>query len=123
MLDTVCKDLGKTCPEIIDLKPEFLLWHYLNAMRRKKIEYEEKEEEFRNQIWLLRPDVHEKMVKKETGQVFETPTGGDYSIDDFRKMADKAAQRLKEVNLIDRTPVTDTIEPDEMTNPISFVEE
>ena len=129
MYDVVCKDLHKSYDEIIKINPAFVKWHYLHAERRKALEFEEKNEFMKFLLFLVRPEVYEKLEKeKEMPEIemvglkeVQDESGRVYSdLDDeqFKSLVKEKTGRLENIQQVHET-ASDGSYGVEYYNPIS----
>ena len=92
----VCKDLGLTLTEVMELPLPVFEFHYFNAVRRsnEKVEYENQLVELA--IKLLAPDAwNEMQQQKQRPLVVAKNDKEDMSEHEFKKMAKEFRQRME----------------------------
>ena len=117
----MCKDLGLTYPEVLKLRRPFLDWHFLNAMERRKKEFEEKEEERNFWIALMQPETYKEMERKKNAPQTEAETYEDIEYGDLKQIGQLARKRMQQSVRVEETPPP-AEEPDTSAyiNPVSW---
>jgi len=77
MYDTVCKDLGKTYPEVRNMHPGVVQWHYHHAVRRKIEENENKNLEYEFYMSVINPAMYKEYMKNKSAE--------EYSVSSFKE--------------------------------------
>jgi hypothetical protein len=103
----VCKDLGKTIDEIKVMSKVLIKWHYLNAVHHKEEKINQKNEELKFMMALIRPELYQKLEKEHTViQTTSIPTIVDekgikqFDIDyeRFKQLTERQEQILSNVH-------------------------
>lgn len=114
--------MHKTYPEIVDLAPHYIQFHFLHAQRRQILKAEEKEDEFKFWISLLRPDVYKEILRREEQEVLENSSyDEEMSEDNFKQLIAEAEKRKQQMQIVNTEPIkprTPIVEP-KVENPVT----
>lgn len=96
---------------------ELLHWHYLHAVRREVSRLEERDQDQRFLMAMLRPDAYKKLIEQEKAPVYETELKTDdiQTAEDLRNLVSVAEARMRNAR------VAQYGEPD--YNPITLTED